>query len=74
AEIVGRSGLSATDIKYLEFGDLFEQRFLKQGYDENRSLDDTLKIAWEILSSLPEQELTKIKEEHIRKYYKAKGG
>lgn len=74
AEIVGRSGLSATDIKYLEFGDLFEQRFLQQGYDENRSLDDTLEIAWEILSTLPEQELTKIKEEYILKYYKKKSG
>jgi V/A-type H+-transporting ATPase subunit B len=37
-------------------------------------LDDTLEIAWEILSTLPEQELTKIKEEYILKYYKRKSG
>uniref|UniRef100_A0A7C5Y3W9 A-type ATP synthase subunit B n=1 Tax=Caldiarchaeum subterraneum TaxID=311458 RepID=A0A7C5Y3W9_CALS0 len=70
AEIVGKSGLSETDLKYLEFGDLFEQRFLRQSLTENRTLDHTLDIAWDILSSLPETELTKIKEEHIRKHYR----
>ncbi|GBC72408.1 V-type sodium ATPase subunit B [archaeon HR03] len=70
AEIVGKSGLSETDLKYLEFGDLFEQRFLRQGSNENRTLDQSLEIAWDILSSLPETELTKIKEEHIRKHYR----
>jgi len=72
AEIVGRSGLSETDLKYLEFGDLFEQKFLRQGYEENRDLDQTLNIAWDILSSLPEAELTKIKADTIRKHYKPK--
>jgi V/A-type H+-transporting ATPase subunit B len=70
AEIVGKSGLSASDLKYLEFGDLFEQRFLNQSPYENRTLDDSLEIVWDILSTLPESELTKIKEEHIRKYYR----
>ncbi|MCS7126161.1 MAG: V-type ATP synthase subunit B [Aigarchaeota archaeon] len=70
SEIVGKSGLSDIDLKYLEFGDLFERRFLNQGYEENRSLDKTLDIAWEILSTLPESELTKIKEETLKKYYK----
>ena len=73
AEIVGKAGLSETDLKYLEFGDLFEQRFLKQSYTENRTLDQTLEIAWDILSTLPEAELTKIKEEHIRKHYRRRG-
>ena len=72
AEIVGKSGLSEVDLKYLEFGDLFEQRFLKQGYDENRTLDQTIEIAWDILSALPEGELTKIKKEFIEKYYRRK--
>ncbi|MDJ0268985.1 MAG: V-type ATP synthase subunit B [Aigarchaeota archaeon] len=72
AEIVGRSGLSEIDLRYLEFGDLFEQRFLRQGYDENRTLDQTLDIAWDILSALPESELTKIKAEHIQKHYRRK--
>jgi len=70
AEIVGKSGLTSTDIRYLEFGDIFEQRFLSQGRDENRSLDDSLEIAWEILSYLPESELTKIRPEYIKEHYK----
>jgi V/A-type H+-transporting ATPase subunit B len=69
AEIVGKSGLTDSDLKYLAFGDAFEQKYLNQGYDENRSFGDTLKIAWEILSILPQSELTNIKEEFIQKYY-----
>ncbi|MEM3102729.1 MAG: V-type ATP synthase subunit B [Candidatus Caldarchaeum sp.] len=74
AEIVGTAGLSETDLKYLEFGDLFEQRFLKQAYTENRTLDQTIEIAWDILSTLPEAELTKIKEEHVKKHYRKRVG
>jgi V/A-type H+-transporting ATPase subunit B len=48
----------------------FEQYFLKQAPDENRTLEETLTRAWDILSSLPEGELTKIKEKHVRQYYK----
>lgn len=70
AEIVGRSSLSSHDIKLIEFGDLFETKFLKQGLDENRTLDDSLDIAWEILSTLPEDSLTKIKPEFIKQYYR----
>ncbi|MEM2555327.1 MAG: hypothetical protein QXD31_00580, partial [Candidatus Caldarchaeum sp.] len=61
-------------LKYLEFGDLFEQRFVKQQYTENRTLEQTLEIAWDILSTLPEAELTKIKEEHIKKHYRRRVG
>jgi V/A-type H+-transporting ATPase subunit B len=71
AEIVGRASLSATDLKYIEFGEAFEQRFLKQGLNENRSIEQTLNLAWEILSVLPEAELTKIKPAYIKQYYKA---
>jgi V/A-type H+-transporting ATPase subunit B len=69
AEIVGKSGLSVVDNKYLKFGDEFEQKFLSQGYDENRTFDDSLRIAWDVLSILPQSELTNIKEEFINKYY-----
>jgi len=69
AEIVGKSGLTGSDHKYLQFGDEFEQKFLNQGYDENRTFEDTARIAWEVLSILPESELTNIKEEFIKKYY-----
>jgi V/A-type H+-transporting ATPase subunit B len=69
AEIVGKSGLSVVDNKYLKFGDEFEKKFLSQGYDENRTFEDSLRIAWDMLSILPETELTNIKEEFIAKYY-----
>ncbi|MDV3244283.1 MAG: V-type ATP synthase subunit B [Nitrososphaerales archaeon] len=69
AEIVGKSGLTGSDLKYLQFGDDFEQKFLNQGYDENRTFEDTTRIAWETLSILPQSELTNIKEEFIKKYY-----
>jgi V/A-type H+-transporting ATPase subunit B len=71
ARIVGKSGLTPTDLKYLEFGDLFENHFLKQGPDENRTLEETLARAWDVLSILPEEELTRIKPEYIRKYFRA---
>jgi V/A-type H+-transporting ATPase subunit B len=72
SEIVGKAGLTGVDLKYLEFGDAFEQQFLRQEPDENRTLEETLRRAWDVLSTLPESELTKIKEVHIKKYYKAK--
>lgn len=72
SEIVGKAGLTGVDLKYLEFGDQFEERFLKQNIDENRTLEETLARAWDVLSSLPEGELTKIKENYVRKYYKAR--
>lgn len=72
SEIVGKAGLTGVDLKYLKFGDDFEEHFLKQGRDENRTLEETLGRAWDVLSSLPEGELTKIKENYVNKYYKAR--
>ena len=70
AEIVGKGSLTGVDLKYLQYGDVFEQEFLKQSYEENRTIDDTLKIAWNVLSTLPESELTKIKADAVNKYYR----
>ncbi|MGA8842006.1 MAG: V-type ATP synthase subunit B [Nitrososphaeraceae archaeon] len=72
AEIVGKAGLTGVDLKYLEVGDIFETYFLKQNTDENRNLDETLSRAWQVLSTLPEGELTKIKDKHVKQYYKNK--
>ncbi len=69
ATIVGEESLSEVDRKYLRFADAFEQKFLKQGFYENRSIEETLDIAWEVLSILPETELYRIKDEYIRKYH-----
>ncbi len=74
ATIVGEESLSETDRKYLRFGEAFERRFLNQGYTENRSIEQTLDLAWEVLSILPEEELTNIRVEYIEKYYKGRKG
>ncbi|MEM4297998.1 MAG: V-type ATP synthase subunit B [Nitrososphaerota archaeon] len=68
-EIVGKSGLTSIDLKYLHFGDVFEQEFLMQGYDENRTIEETLRRAWNVLSTLPEGELTKIRKSFVDQYY-----
>jgi V/A-type H+/Na+-transporting ATPase subunit B len=70
SEIVGRAGLTGIDLKYLDSGDIFENLFLKQSPDENRNLEETLSRAWDVLSTLPEGELTKIKDRNVRQYYK----
>lgn len=69
ATIVGEESLSETDRKYLRYAEAFEKRFLSQGFYENRDIDATLSIGWEVLSILPESELTNIKDGHIRKYH-----
>jgi V/A-type H+-transporting ATPase subunit B len=70
SEIVGRAGLTGIDLRYLDSGDIFENLFLKQSPDENRNLEETLSRAWDVLSTLPEGELTKIKDKNVRQYYK----
>ncbi|ACV11614.1 H+transporting two-sector ATPase alpha/beta subunit central region [Halorhabdus utahensis DSM 12940] len=67
--IVGREALSERDNKYLDFGDRFESEFVDQGYDTARSIDQTLDIAWDLLSDLPREELNRIDEEFIETYY-----
>ncbi|MGC8572397.1 MAG: ATP synthase subunit B [Caldisphaera sp.] len=69
AAVVGEESLSETDRKFLKFADLFEKKFLSQGIRENRSIENTLDLAWNILSEIPEEELTNIKEEMIKKYH-----
>jgi len=70
ATIIGEESLSPTDKKYLRFGEAFERTFINQLPTENRSIEETLDIAWNVLSILPENELTNIRPEHIQKYYK----
>jgi V/A-type H+-transporting ATPase subunit B len=68
-QIVGREALSDLDNRYLDFADRFENEFVQQGFDENRSIEETLDIGWELLSMLPEEELNRIDEEFIEQYY-----
>ncbi len=67
--VIGKESLSELDLKYLEFADKFEDKFVRQGYDENRPIEVTLSIAWELLSDLPISELKRVKEEWIEKYH-----
>ncbi len=70
SSIVGAEALSESDRRYLNFGEAFESRFIQQGFNEERSIDETLSIGWDLLSMLPESELTRVKSEYIKKYYK----
>ncbi|MEM2841032.1 MAG: V-type ATP synthase subunit B [Candidatus Bathyarchaeia archaeon] len=69
SRIVGEVGLSEDEKLYLKFADRFETEFINQGEYENRSIEETLNIAWRLLSILPEKALTRIREEYIHKYY-----
>lgn len=70
ASVIGEDELSDIDKKYLEFGNAFENRFIKQGANENRSIEETLDLGWEILKILPESELDRVSEALIEKYYR----
>ena len=67
--IVGKEALSERDRLVLEFADAFEQKFVNQGRDEDRSIFDTLDIGWDLLSELPETMLTRIDDHIIKKYH-----
>lgn len=70
--ILGEAALSATDLLYAKFADEFEKRYVGQGVDENRSIEETLSLGWELLGILPAAELKRIKPEHIEQYYPKK--
>ncbi|BAI62363.1 A-type ATP synthase subunit B [Methanocella paludicola SANAE] len=71
--IVGEEALTDLDRVYLKFADDFEKRFITQG-DENRSIERTFDIAWDLFSQLPEEELKRIKVEYIKKYHPFRRG
>lgn len=74
AAIIGEESLPEVDKKYLLFGEAFERKFLSQGVNENRDIETTLDLGWEVLSILPESELTNIKLDYIKKYHPAYRG
>ncbi|MEX0764237.1 MAG: V-type ATP synthase subunit B [Nitrosopumilaceae archaeon] len=76
AAIVGEEALSDLDKKSLKVANNFERKFVNQGMDENRSIEQTLDIGWELLGDLSESEMNRIKPEFIAKYGKraTKGG
>ena len=68
AAVVGEEALSATDKIYLKFADVFEEKFIRQDSHEDRTIDQTLDLGWELMSMLPESELKRVKKEFIEKY------
>lgn len=66
--ILGEAALSSVDLIYAKFADEFERRYVSQGFDENRSIEETLDLGWDLLSMLPLGELKRIKEDLIEKY------
>lgn len=66
--ILGEAALTETDKLYAKFSDAFEERYVSQGYETNRGIEETLAIGWELLSILPKTELKRIREEYIAKY------
>jgi len=66
--IVGKESLSESDKLFLEFADAFEKKYVAQKINENRKIEDSLDIAWEILSKLPEEKLLRVSDELIEKY------
>ena len=70
AVILGEAALSELDKTYLRFADAFEDKFIRQAESEDRSIEKTLSIGWDLLSMIPLEELKRIKDEHIEKYLK----
>ena len=66
--ILGEGALTPTDLLYAKFADEFERRYVNQGYGENRSIEETLDLGWELLSILPRSELKRIRQSYIDKY------
>lgn len=69
AVVLGESALSEEDILFVKFSDAFEDRFVRQGEDENRTIGESLRIGWELLGMLPKGELKRVRDAFIEKYY-----
>lgn len=69
--ILGEAALTETDLKYAKFSQEFEKLYVSQGYETDRSIEDTLETGWSLLRLLPKSELKRIKDEYIEKYLQA---
>lgn len=74
ASVIGEDELGAIDKLYMKFGREFEEKFIAQGKNENRSIENTLDLGWSLLGILPESELDRVDEATLKKYYKPKEG
>ncbi len=67
--VVGEDALSELDKRYLTFSEEFEKKFIRQKKDENRSIEETFELGWKLLAMLPEEELKRVDQKYIDKYY-----
>lgn len=74
AVILGESALSDTDKAYAKFADAFEKEYVAQGFETNRSIEETLSLGWKLLNILPRTELKRIRDEYLEKYLDEKEG
>ncbi|HCQ89150.1 MAG TPA: V-type ATP synthase subunit B [Clostridium sp.] len=68
AAILGESALSEADKKYAKFAEAFEKKYVSQGFEANRTVEETLKLGWDLLTILPRTELKRIRDEYLEKY------
>lgn len=69
ASVIGEEELSPDDKKYIEFGKLFEEKFINQRFDENRSIEESLDLGWKLLSTLPKNDLDRVDDETLNAHY-----
>ncbi len=67
--ILGEAALSPMDLKYSAFAEAFEKRYVAQGYDSDRPVDETLDLGWELMRMLPRSELKRVRDEYLDEYY-----
>ncbi len=67
--VLGEAALTPIDRLYAQFADEFEKKYVSQGFDNDRSIEETLSVGWELLRLLPRSELKRIHEEYLQKYY-----
>jgi V/A-type H+-transporting ATPase subunit B len=69
ASVIGEEELSPIDKKYIEFGKRFESKFVSQGFNENRTIEQSLDLGWQLLATLPREELDRVDDATLDKYY-----
>jgi V/A-type H+-transporting ATPase subunit B len=69
AVVLGEAALSPMDVRYVRFAEVFEREYVQQGEDEDRTIEQTMQIGWELLGMLPRAELKRVHDEYVDKYY-----
>lgn len=70
--ILGEAALSDVDKLYAQFADEFENKYVSQGYEKDRSIEETLEVGWELLRTMPRSELKRVKKEYLDEFYEQK--